>query len=63
MPGVRCFQIDAFTDRPFAGNPAAVCLLEEESDGVRQCLFVSFKRFDQVIAEPQRVHNHAHVGG
>jgi len=22
-------QIDAFTDRPFAGNPAAVCLLPE----------------------------------
>lgn len=24
--------IDAFTDRPFRGNPAAVCLLEEERD-------------------------------
>jgi predicted PhzF superfamily epimerase YddE/YHI9 len=23
------FQIDAFTDRPFAGNPAAVLLLSE----------------------------------
>jgi len=23
------FQVDAFTDRPFAGNPAAVCLLSE----------------------------------
>lgn len=22
-------QVDAFTDRPFAGNPAAVCILEE----------------------------------
>lgn len=30
--GVRCLQIDAFTDRPFAGNPAAVCLLAEERD-------------------------------
>jgi len=29
---VRCFQIDAFTNRPFAGNPAAVCLLEHEAD-------------------------------
>jgi PhzF family phenazine biosynthesis protein len=27
MP-LRLFQVDAFTDRPFAGNPAAVCLLE-----------------------------------
>jgi PhzF family phenazine biosynthesis protein len=32
MPGVRVLQIDAFTDRPFAGNPAAVCLLEGERD-------------------------------
>jgi len=24
------FHVDAFTDRPFAGNPAAVCFLEEE---------------------------------
>ena len=23
------FQVDAFTDRPFAGNPAAICLLGE----------------------------------
>jgi PhzF family phenazine biosynthesis protein len=26
------FQVDAFTDRPFAGNPAAVCLLDELAD-------------------------------
>lgn len=26
---VPLFQVDAFTDRPFAGNPAAVCLLPE----------------------------------
>jgi PhzF family phenazine biosynthesis protein len=25
-------QIDAFTDRPFAGNPAAVCILTEPQD-------------------------------
>ncbi|MFH1071002.1 MAG: PhzF family phenazine biosynthesis protein [Candidatus Glassbacteria bacterium] len=24
------YQVDAFTDRPFAGNPAGVCILEEE---------------------------------
>jgi PhzF family phenazine biosynthesis protein len=28
VPGIPCFQVDAFTDRPFAGNPAAVCLLD-----------------------------------
>jgi PhzF family phenazine biosynthesis protein len=32
MPDIRCLQIDAFTDRPFAGNPAAVCLLEQAHD-------------------------------
>jgi predicted PhzF superfamily epimerase YddE/YHI9 len=29
---VPIFQVDAFTDRPFAGNPAAVCLLPEPRD-------------------------------
>jgi PhzF family phenazine biosynthesis protein len=32
MEPIRCFQVDAFTDRPFAGNPAAVCLLNEQAD-------------------------------
>jgi PhzF family phenazine biosynthesis protein len=27
--GLRITQIDAFADRPFAGNPAAVCILEK----------------------------------
>jgi PhzF family phenazine biosynthesis protein len=27
--GWPLFQVDAFTDEPFAGNPAAVCLLED----------------------------------
>ena len=31
MPAA-CLQIDAFADRPFSGNPAAVCLLEDEAD-------------------------------
>ncbi|HEU5303452.1 MAG TPA: PhzF family phenazine biosynthesis protein [Gemmatimonadales bacterium] len=30
----RFTQVDAFTDRPFAGNPAAVCLLAGERDAV-----------------------------
>ena len=29
---IPILQIDAFTDRPFAGNPAAVCLLEAPRD-------------------------------
>jgi PhzF family phenazine biosynthesis protein len=28
VPNLPLYQIDAFADRPFAGNPAAVCLLE-----------------------------------
>ena len=27
--GIRIVQVDAFTNRPFAGNPAAVCVLGE----------------------------------
>jgi len=27
MPNLDLYQVDAFTDRPFAGNPAAVCFL------------------------------------
>lgn len=32
MSKIRCWQVDAFTDRPFAGNPAAICWLESEAD-------------------------------
>lgn len=33
MP-VKVYQVDAFTDKPFSGNPAAVCILEHEADEV-----------------------------
>lgn len=29
---IPCFQVDAFTNRPFAGNPAAICLLDRAAD-------------------------------
>ena len=32
IPGMRLLQIDAFTDVPFRGNPAAVCFLDRERD-------------------------------
>ena len=32
MDGIRIYQVDAFTDRLFAGNPAAVCILENWLD-------------------------------
>jgi len=31
--GIRVVQVDAFTDRPFSGNPAAVVVLEKPGDG------------------------------
>jgi len=30
--GIPVFQVDAFTSKAFSGNPAAVCLLEEEAE-------------------------------
>lgn len=30
--GIKIYQVDAFTDRPFSGNPAAVCILEGPRD-------------------------------
>ncbi|KAK9794683.1 hypothetical protein WJX73_009414 [Symbiochloris irregularis] len=37
---LQLYQVDAFAERPFEGNPAAVCLLENEdlpmNDGLRQ---------------------------
>ncbi|EOR93590.1 putative isomerase yddE, PhzC-PhzF family [Arcticibacter svalbardensis MN12-7] len=30
MKNIKFYQVDAFTDQPFKGNPAAICLLEEE---------------------------------
>ena len=30
---IPLLQVDAFTEHPFAGNPAAVCLLESPGDG------------------------------
>src|SRR6266496_2021797 len=29
---LRITQVDAFTDKPFAGNPAAVCILPKSAD-------------------------------
>jgi len=32
MAGVQILQVDAFAERPFSGNPAAVCLLNDMRD-------------------------------
>ena len=31
---LKIFQVDAFTDKPFRGNPAAVCILPEPRDEI-----------------------------
>lgn len=33
---LNIYQVDAFTDQPFKGNPAAVCILPEESNGFNE---------------------------
>ena len=30
---LKIFQVDAFSSKPFAGNPAAVCILDKWLDG------------------------------
>ena len=30
--GIRIYTVDAFTEKPFAGNPAAVCILHKPAD-------------------------------
>jgi predicted PhzF superfamily epimerase YddE/YHI9 len=41
------FQVDAFTDRPFKGNPAAVCIMPQEGDVQwMQCLANEMNLFD-----------------
>jgi len=30
MNRIKIYQVDAFTDEVFKGNPAGVCILEEE---------------------------------
>ena len=42
MPKLPFFQVDAFAARPFAGNPAAICLLESP---------LSVERMQEIAAE------------
>ena len=48
---VSCLQIDAFAERPYSGNPAAVCLLEGERDA----------RWMQAVAEEMNLSETAFV--
>ena len=52
MAGVPIIQVDAFTDRPFAGNPAAVCLL----DGARDEVWMQAVAAEMNLSETAFVH-------
>src|SRR6185295_7669299 len=49
---VPLFHVDAFTDRPFSGNPAAVCLL----DGPRDEGWMQSVALDMNLSETAFVH-------
>ena len=50
---MRMLVVDAFTDRPFAGNPAGVCLLHEPADpGWMQRLAAEMKHSETAFVRP-----------
>lgn len=52
MTPIRLFIVDAFTDRPFAGNPAAVCLL----DGPRDAEWMQSMAVEMNLSETAFLH-------
>ncbi len=57
VSGVRLRIIDAFTDRPFAGNPAAVVLLDERcwpDEGWMRQVAAELNVSDTAVAHPLR---------
>lgn len=47
------YQVDAFTDRPFAGNPAAVCILESPlSPGIMQSIAAEMNLSETAFVQP-----------
>ncbi|MBO0698336.1 MAG: PhzF family phenazine biosynthesis protein, partial [Zavarzinella sp.] len=54
MP-IPLFLVDAFTDRPFAGNPAAVCLPDGERDSTwMQSVAVEMNQAETAFVRPRR---------
>lgn len=50
---MRMLVVDAFTDRPFAGNPAGVCLLQDEADpGWMQRVAAEMKHSETAFVRP-----------
>lgn len=50
---IPIFQVDAFTNRPFAGNPAAVCLLREAAlESWMQCVAMEMNLSETAFLSP-----------
>ncbi|MCW2905076.1 MAG: PhzF family phenazine biosynthesis isomerase [Streptosporangiaceae bacterium] len=50
---MRMLVVDAFTDRPFAGNPAGVCLLDEAAEATwMQRVAAEMKHSETAFARP-----------
>jgi PhzF family phenazine biosynthesis protein len=50
-PTIPIAQIDAFTDRPFAGNPAAVCLLPPDAPRARDARWMQAVAAEMNLSE------------
>jgi PhzF family phenazine biosynthesis protein len=48
--GVELTVVDAFTDRPFSGNPAAVALVEEFPDDERMQIIAAEMNLSETCA-------------
>lgn len=52
-PSIPLYQVDAFTDQPFSGNPAAVCLLMEDlPDDVLQAIAAEMNLSETAFVGP-----------
>lgn len=58
MPEFPLYQVDAFTDEPFRGNPAAVCLLE----GPREPAWMQSVAAEMNLSETAFIHPEADGG-
>jgi PhzF family phenazine biosynthesis protein len=57
---IKTFIIDAFTDKPFKGNPAGVCLPEEELDaGIMQSIASEINLSETAFLQPDKADKNA----
>lgn len=52
MSQLPLYQVDAFTDRPFAGNPAAICLLAKEDASWMQSVAAEMNLAETAFVRP-----------